>query len=113
MNLLGDGVIAGDDEAIDTAFVEGRWDRVGEIPKSAGEADVCDAVAGVVGSVVYSGKVAVGRVDEEASLHSEEADVVIQGGPMVRINPGIKPPAASCMKGAAKEGAAFIGGALP
>jgi len=46
-------------------------------------------------------------------IFSEEGDVIIQGGPMVRINPGVKPPEATCMKGAAKEGAAFIGGALP
>jgi type VI secretion system secreted protein VgrG len=50
------------------------------------------------------------QAKKDNRIFSEEADVVIQGGPMVKINPGIKPPAASCMKGAAKEGAAFIGG---
>ncbi|HHH31766.1 MAG TPA: type VI secretion system tip protein VgrG, partial [Polyangiaceae bacterium] len=53
------------------------------------------------------------QAKKDNRILSEEADVVIQGGPMVKINPGIKPPEATCMKGAAKEGAAFIGGALP
>lgn len=58
---------------------------------------------------------AAGEIRSSAKLDhkvmSEEGDVLIQGGPMVRINPGVKPPEADCLKGAAKEGAAFIGGA--
>ena len=53
------------------------------------------------------------QAKKDNKIFSEEADVVIQGGPMVKINPGLKPPEATCMKGAAKEGAAFIGGSLP
>ena len=56
---------------------------------------------------------ASGEIRSSAKLDhkvmSEEGDVIIEGGPMVRINPGVKPPEADCLKGAAKEGAAFIG----
>lgn len=53
------------------------------------------------------------NAQKKIEIMSESDDIVIQGGPMVKINPGVKPPEARCLKGAAAEGAAFIGGSLP
>ncbi|MEM9876482.1 MAG: type VI secretion system tip protein TssI/VgrG, partial [Myxococcota bacterium] len=53
------------------------------------------------------------NAQKKIEIMSESDDIIIQGGPMVKINPGVKPPEARCLKGAAAEGAAFIGGSLP
>jgi type VI secretion system secreted protein VgrG len=57
---------------------------------------------------------AVGEIrtlsQKNTEIVSKAGDVILQGGPMVRINPGTKSPVATCMKGAAAKGAAFIGG---